>query len=129
MGRRKGIFGEELPATLLTVILLFIFIAASISMYTGFFQRMGLVERERAASSMTEFVFFSGMQDADSIIAMFDNKTGTRVVVTDLETSKVSSIGSIENASSASVSSVPLLLYDPAEGRMHLGRMDAHVSG
>lgn len=127
MGFRKGMFGEELPATLMTVILLFIFITASISMYTGFFQKMGIVERERAASSMTEFAFYSGARDADNIIAIFENRTGIRAVITDLETNGIRSVGSIENASSASVSSVPIMLYDSAEGRYHLGRVDAYV--
>ncbi len=127
MGRRKGIFGEELPAALLTVIMIFLFMTAAISMYTNMLQRLGLVERERAASSISEFIFFSGLKDAGSILAMFENRTGVEVSITDLERSNVLSIGSIENASSASVSSLPLLLYNSTEGREYLARVDVHV--
>lgn len=127
MRPRKGIFGEELPATMMTVILLFIFMAASISMYTGFFQKMGIVERERAASSVTEFIFFSGLKDTASIMAIVENRTGIMLTLTDLETRASWSMGSIENASSASVSSVPIMLYNSTEGRMHLARVDAYV--
>ncbi len=127
MGRRKGIFGEELPAALLTVIMIFLFMTAAISMYTNMLQRIGLVERERAASSISEFIFFSGLKDAGSILAMFEGRTGVKVSITDLERSGVLSIGSIENASSASVSSLPLLLYNSTEGREYLARVDVHV--
>lgn len=125
--RRKGIFGEELPATLLTVILLVLFIAASLSAYSQFFGRMGLVERERAASSVTEFIFYSGMSDTSKILAMFDGSEGLMVSITDMESDSVSSTGSVENASSASVSSSPLLIYDSTEGRYHLARVDVYA--
>ncbi|GEM_PF-6877078 len=126
--RRKGLFGEELPATLMTAILLLLFIAASISAYGQFFGRMGLVERERAASSMTEHVFYSlSGHGPEEVLEMFKGREGMMVKVTDMENGNVFSAGSLENMTSASVSSSPLLLHNSTEGRDHLGRLEIYA--
>ena len=59
--------GEELPAALFTMVLVFIFLLAVFQSYSGFLSRAGFLERERAAGSAAALIAGSGVVQPDSL--------------------------------------------------------------
>ena len=126
--KRKGLAGEELPATLFAIILLFIFLASTLTAYSNYYSRAAFVEKERAAGSLAYKILTENqgiISDPNSVLAQY-NIQNTRIEISDLEQGLNWSRGNTGNATSTAVSSLALLIksgesYHPGRIKVYVG--------
>ncbi|MFQ5647627.1 MAG: hypothetical protein ACE5FW_00135 [Candidatus Aenigmatarchaeota archaeon] len=124
----KGLAGEELPATLFAIILLFVFLGATLVSYSNFYSRAAFIEQERTASSLAQKILAETGGIVTSPQAFLDQYKlqNTRINITDLDTGFVwSSPGSTEGLESVAASSLALLIGSGSA--YHPGRVDVYV--
>lgn len=127
----KGIVGEDIPAILMTIILLFGFIASVIHSYGNHFRSIDHIEAERVAVSFagklymdSEGVISNGSKSMESVAERAKEFKNVAINITNLETGKTIKRGSV-NGSTIAVGSVAILIEDG--GKYYPGRIDVYV--
>jgi len=125
----KGVVGEDLLTTILTIILLMGFIFSIFHFYGNYFDDMDLVERERVATSVAEKIYLDneGVLFSDSVQGVADvagDFENMWINITNLKTGKSYTAGNFKDQ--VSVGSVVMLLVD--DGEYFPSRVDVYVS-
>jgi p-aminobenzoyl-glutamate transporter AbgT len=124
----KGNVGEDLPATIFTIILIMIFVFSVFNSYSDFFSKMDYVEQERTAAVIAEKILFDNdglLVDVADTVNMADRFENVQINVTNLVTDEVYSKGNV--VGDVSVSNVVMLIledgkYYPSEVGVYVGK-------
>jgi hypothetical protein len=123
----KGNVGEDLPATIFTIILIMVFVFSVFHSYSEFFTRMDYVEQERTAAVIAEKIFFDndGIVVVEDVLGVTDKFENIQINITNLETGD--KYGRGEVTGSVSVSNVVMLIikngrYYPSEVGVYVGK-------
>jgi hypothetical protein len=114
---------EDVPAAMFTIVLIFIFIISTLMLYSNYLSQVGMIEQKRVASSVAEKIFF----DSGGVISGlegFDNSTGIRVKLINLETGSEAEQGSTGN-NSVMGASMAITIFE--NGKYYPGRIEVYA--
>lgn len=130
----KGAIGEDLIASILVIMLLFIFILSAFQLYSNYISETVFIEQQRTASSIAEYIFLNNatipLSQTKKILNPV-NRTNIKVEIRNLETDQIEdSINNIENEleTQTASSSLAVLLYDDINDKYYPGKVNVYVA-
>ena len=115
--RSKGIVGEELFATLIVIVLIFVFVFSIVGIYNKYIGGQQFLYNERVASSIAERIYFDNNGviaegSCESILSKYGFQNITKTITYYKDGQKTCSSGILTAQVSKSVASLPLLVTD-----------------